>query len=407
MSAEPRAGSDIAVVRIIARLNVGGPALHTIYLSRLLESTYPTLLVAGQVSDGEGDMTDIARAGGVNLHTVATLGREIRFGDDLRTLIALVRVLRKLRPSIVHTHTAKAGTIGRVAALLARVPIRVHTFHGHTFHGYFSPRKTRVFLFIERVLSRFTTCVVTISASQRDDIVTRYRVCAPEKVRVIPLGLDLERFKPVRTRQARNDFRREIGAGDATVVTIVGRLVPIKNHDLYLDAAERIARSGRRCLFVIVGGGSESARLQASARARGLSVLFLGWRDDLEAVYAGSDIVALTSLNEGTPLCLIEALAAGCAVVATDVGGVADVLEQGAFGLLSPSQDADAFAANLARLIDDAELRRAMAMRSGDSIRERYDLSRLVRDMSALYQDLEAALHARHRATGPSLQVIR
>jgi glycosyltransferase involved in cell wall biosynthesis len=382
--------SEVKVVRIIARLNIGGPALHTTHLSAGLQDSWPTLLVTGEVDAGEADLFDEAVQRGVNVVRLAELGRRLHPWQDLVALAKLVRLLRRTRPQIVHTHTAKAGTLGRVAAVLAGVPVRVHTFHGHVFSGYFGPGATRVFLAVERLLARFTTRVVTVSQSQADELVHTFRICPPEKMRAIPLGLELDRFAPERTAALRGDLRAELGVGDAPVVTIVGRLAPIKNHGLLLEAAARLAGQGRAFHLAVVGGGPEEPALRARAEQLGIAdrVTFLGWRRDLERVYAGSDVVALTSRNEGTPVALIEALSAGRAVVSTDVGGVRDVLRGGELGLLVPPDDPDALAGALARLLDDPALRETLGRRGAAVAPARYGVGRLLDDVRGLYDEL-------------------
>lgn len=385
------------VVRVIARLNVGGPAIHVMHLSQGLAASYPTLLVHGDVADDEGDMTAEVAARGVRLHRLAGLGRSLRPWDDLTALLALYRLFRRLRPLIVHTHTAKAGTLGRIAALAARVPIRVHTFHGHVFRGYFGRATTAAFLLIERVLARVTTRIVTVSGTQADELAHEFRICPREKVQVIPLGLDLERFAPERTAGLRGEFRDELRAGDRPVISIVARLAPIKNHTLLFDAVSQLVRAGRDPVVAVVGGGSEEMSLRASVTSMGLDghVRFVGWRTDLARVYAGSDVVALTSNNEGTPVSLIEALAAGRAVVATDVGGVRDVLENGRLGLLVPPGDADALAGALGRLLDDESLRASLGAAGMSSVPARFGSPRLVADMKQLYDELVSHVRGR------------
>jgi glycosyltransferase involved in cell wall biosynthesis len=384
----------VDVVRIIARLNVGGPALHTTNLALGQADSYPTLLVAGGVDEGEADLFDEMEQRGVRLHRVPGLGRRLNPWQDMVALVQLVRLIRLHRPRIVHTHTAKAGTLGRIAALLAGVPVRVHTYHGHVFRGYFGPALTRFFLLIERTLARFTTRLVTVSESQARELVEEYRICPPERMTVIPLGLDLDRFAPGRTGGLGDELRRELGIGDdVPIVAIVGRLAPIKNHGLFLEAAARIAAAGAPCHFAVVGGGSEEARLAARVRELGLEdrVTFLGWRRDLDRIYAGSDAVALTSDNEGTPVCLIEAMAAGRPVVSTDVGGVRDVLEDGRLGLLVPPRDPERLAAALLRLLADPDLRAELGARGAEAAPRRFGADRLVRDMDRLYTELTTA----------------
>lgn len=386
------------VVRMIARLNVGGPALHATYLSSGLADRFDTLLVTGVVASDEADLTQFARDRGVRLEVLPRMGREIHPWNDLVVVLQLVRLLRRERPLIVHTHTAKAGTVGRLAAVIAGVPVRVHTFHGHVLRGYFGPLKTRLFIAIERFLARFSTVIVAISESQADELAGEFRICSHEKMRVIPLGLELDRLAST-PEDVRTEFRSELGAGDRVVVSCVGRLVPIKNHDLLLDAFAKVIAGGASALLVIVGGGSEEQRLRAKVSDLGIAghVRFLGWRSDLVRIYAGSDIVALSSDNEGTPVAVIEAMAAGRAVIATDVGGVRDVLEGGRLGSLVPRGDADAFARELAALVSDGDRRRAFAATGANAVVQRFGKARLLRDIETLYDELLASRQARTR----------
>lgn len=379
------------VVRIIARLNVGGPAQHAAHLSAGLRDRFDTILVAGAIGADEADLSGLARERGVAIEMIPRLGREIHPVNDASVLRELYRLLRRVRPAIVHTHTAKAGTVGRIAAVLAGVPIRVHTFHGHVLRGYFGPLKTAVFTWIERLLARFTTCIIAISETQADDLSNLLRL-PRERITVIPLGLELERFRPGRIAGFRDSFRAEIDADDAPVLACVGRLVPIKNHALLLRAFAEVRRAGGKALLVIAGGGSEEVELHALARELDIqdSVRFLGWRSDLERIYAGSDAVVLSSDNEGTPVCLIEALTAGKPVVSTDVGGVRDVLDNGRLGTLVPSGDASALSRALLTLLDDLDRQRDVAAVAAVEIPERFSRERLLRDVSALYESLLA-----------------
>jgi len=391
-------GDPVRVVRIIARLNVGGPARHVVLLSAGTQARYPTLLVAGSVQRGEADMSGFARERGVAFLRIPELGRTLHPLNDVVAFWKLWRLCRAARPYIVHTHTAKAGTLGRLAAWLAGVPVRVHTFHGHVFHGYFGRLKTLFVITVERALARITTKFVAISPRQAKDV-ARYLGLPLDRVGVIPLGLDLDRFLRADAELERRRFREDIGARSDVVVTMVGRLTAIKNHELALRAFARLPHGSPRFLLVLVGGGEEEGRLRRLASQLGLAerVRFLGWRRDLEAVYYGSDIVALTSDNEGTPVCLIEALACGRAVVATNVGGVADVLEEGRHGLLVPPRDEAALARALLTLADGSA-RERFGMTGRTSIRERYGVQRLVRDVERLYDELVAQRPARRVA---------
>jgi len=379
------------VVRVIARLNVGGPAWHVVLLSAGTERRYPTVLVAGNIPRGELDMSGLATELGVELLRIPELGRTVRPLDDLVALWKLWRMFRATRPEVVHTHTAKAGTLGRLAAWLAGVPIRVHTFHGHVFHGYFGRVKTFLFLTVERILARLTTKVVAISPRQADEL-RRYLRVPAERIAVIPLGLDLGRFVAADAAVERQGFRRSIGAGSEVVVAMVGRLTAIKNHALAIRALARLSGTLPAFLLVIVGGGEEEPALRNLVARLGLdqSVRFLGWRRDLEAVYYGSDVVALSSDNEGTPVCLIEALACGRPVVATNVGGVPDLLEEGRLGILVPPRDEAAFADALLG-VANATGGMNHASTPGSSIARRYGVERLVGDVERLYDELVAA----------------
>jgi glycosyltransferase involved in cell wall biosynthesis len=380
----------IRVLRIIARLNVGGPAIHaTLLTERLDPSRYESRLVAGNVEPGEADYLDLHRREIPGLITMPELGRELRGVADLQALVGLVRLIREFRPHVVHTHTAKAGAVGRVAAVLCRVPVVVHTFHGHVFRGYFSPARTRVFLEIERFLGRGSSALVAVSPKVRDELL-EFGVARPEDVHVVPLGLDLERFRDY--DETRAEARAALGLPETAFVTsIVARLVPIKAHEVFLEAARRVRAAHPCAIFLVVGGG-ERNDLQALAARLGLGdrVRFLGWRADLERIYRASDAVALTSRNEGSPVALIEAMAAGCPVVSTRVGGVPDVVTDNESGLLVAMNDAAGLAEALGRLARDRALGEALGATAQASVIERYDAVRLLHDMDALYTALLA-----------------
>ncbi len=414
-------GRTTRVVRIIARLNVGGPARHVVWLTEgLRDAGYETLLVAGVVPAGEDDMGYFAAANNVAPHVIPEMSREIS-PQDAVTVWKLYKLFRRERPQIVHTHTAKAGTVGRVAGLLYRWltpkallgqprPCRfVHTYHGHIFHSYYGPLKTRLFLVIERTLARLATDrIVVISPQQHREIHEEFGVGRATQFRVIPLGLDTNVFAGGEGR--RHLLRDELRAGPEDVlVGIVGRLTEVKNHALFLQAAARfkekygLERDGRRVRFVVVGDGSLRGELEAQASALGLAgdISFLGTRDDPENFYPALDIVALTSFNEGTPLTLIEAMANARPVIATTVGGVVDLLGGGkddqkaaeAFrthehGVGVRPNDAEAFSDGLARLIGLGETARAMGERGRRFVEQNYSKGRLLADIENLYREL-------------------
>jgi glycosyltransferase involved in cell wall biosynthesis len=381
----------IRVLQIIARLNLGGPAHHVAVLSRGLEGRgYETLLIAGRIGAGEEEHTDLA---GIRVRYLDALGPDIRPLQDLRALFALIRLVRAYRPAIVETHTAKAGMLGRLAARLAlwRRPVVIHTYHGHVLRGYFGPVKTGVFKSIERGLARISDRLIGVSAATVDELVG-LGVAPREKFMVVPLGLDLDPFFAVGP-DPDPDFRAEIGVGAGEVLlTYTGRLVPIKRPELMLRALARAREDGAAVRVAVVGDGLLRPRLEALAGELGCAdaVEFLGYRRDLPRIAAASDAALLTSDNEGTPVALIEAAAAGRAAVATAVGGVADIVVDGS-GLLAPAGDVRAIADQIVRIAAEPVLRREMGARARAHVTESFTATRLLDDVDGLYAQLLAA----------------
>ena len=389
-------GRRVRVLRIIARLNIGGPAIHaTLLTERLDPARYDSLLVAGAEEAAEGNY--LALHGKLlddRVISLPALGRELRGAQDLRVLWQLVRLMRRVRPDIVHTHTAKAGALGRLAAWMTRAPVVVHTYHGHVFQGYFSRSRTRVFLAIERALARVTDRIITVSDAVRSDLL-RLRIGSADRLVVVPLGLDLDRF--ARAESKAGELRAELGLDATTpLVGIVARLVPIKAHDTFLEAAASVVKELPRVRFIVVGDGERRAELEALARRLDLAhaVRFLGWRGDLDRVYADLDLVALSSLNEGSPVALIEAMAAGRAVVATAVGGVPDLVRDGEHGLLVAAGDAADLARQILLLLRDPARRREMGARGRRRVLGAFGADRLLADIDRLYQQLLAGAAA-------------
>lgn len=395
----PVIGTDqrIRVLRVIARLNVGGPALHaTLLTERLNPARYDSLLVAGTEDPQEGNYLRLHGRSVPGLIVLPELGREIRGWPDLRALIRLARLMRAYRPHIVHTHTAKAGTLGRVAARLVGVPVVVHTYHGHVFHGYFSPAKTRLFLAIERWLARRTDCLLTVSEAVRRNLLD-LGIDTPERLRVVPLGLDLDRF--LVCESFRGQLRAELGIDPgALLVGMVARLVPIKRHECFLRAAAEVARRHLGCQFLLVGDGECRAELERLVGQLTLNgrVRFLGWRQDLERIYADLDLVVLTSANEGSPVSLIEAMASGRPVVATGVGGVPDLVEDGVTGFLVPPEDPSALARAIGALLANPEQRRVFGQAGRERVYPAFSAERLLGDMDRLYTELVSRTYVRN-----------
>lgn len=396
----------VTVVRILARMNVGGPAIHAVLLSDgLNKKRFRSILVTGVVSKSEGDMLYLAGQYGVSPMVIPELGREISWRDDLIALWKLYRLLLRERPDIVHTHTAKAGTLGRVAAVLARVPVRIHTFHGHVFHHYFSPWKTRMILFIERLLSHLTTIMVAISPAQLTELTGRYRLANAGKFKVVPIGLDLSPFLDIDRRTVEENS----GGGHSCGITIglIGRLVPVKNPFLAVRAFARSVWQGslpEHSRLLIVGDGELRPSLQAHVDQIGLhkEVLLAGWQQNLPKVYRALDFIMLTSDNEGTPVVLMEAMAAGLPFVATKVGGVEDLVVGGgrvigdetgrplfasfSNGLLVKPGDEEGLAAAVAYLSSNPAVRRCMGEEGRKFVRVRFSRERLIRDIEEMYR---------------------
>jgi glycosyltransferase involved in cell wall biosynthesis len=384
------------VVRAIARLNVGGPAMHVALLSAGLDARgFRTTLVTGRVEPGEADMTDFALDRGVRPVVVRALGRSVSPLADLRSLGEMLSLLRRSRPVVVHTHTAKAGALGRLAGALSGVPIRIHTFHGHVFHGYFGRAGSLAVLLTERLLGFLTHRVLAVSDEVARDLGEVYGVVPPGKVEVVPLGLDLAPFARGGDGEGRGEFRREIGAAEGDLlVGIVGRLVPVKDHAFFLDAGADLLREIPQALLVIVGSGPLEADLRARARTLGIEprCRFLGWRRDTPRIYADLDCVALTSANEGTPVALIEAAAAGVPVVARAVGGVASALAGVEEATLVPAAAPPAgFAASLAAALRSVRGPR----RSNATVVRRFSAERLCDDVERVYREELARVRGR------------
>ncbi|MGZ8834427.1 MAG: glycosyltransferase [Pyrinomonadaceae bacterium] len=408
----------LKILRIIARLNVGGPARHVVWLTDGLRANgYDTMLVTGVVPPGEDDMTYFAESAGVTPHVIPQMSREISLRDALASW-KMFRLMLRERPDLVHTHTAKAGTVGRVAGLLYRwlTPAAligkpracrfVHTYHGHVFHSYYGPAKTKLFLTIERALARLVTDrIIVVSEQQRREINEDFGVGRPEQFTVVPLGLDLSLFSDWQAKRSR--LREELNASeDEILIGIVGRLTEIKNHAMFLRAAARVKElSGtssdqRLVRFVIIGDGSLRGPLETQARQLGLAedVIFLGTREDPEFFYPALDVVVLTSHNEGTPLTLIEAMASERPVVATAVGGVVDLLGARVAdgdsytvcerGISVKSGDVEGFAEGLTRLVRDEGLRKELGRRGRQFASRNYAKERLIDDISNLYEQL-------------------
>lgn len=380
----------IKVLRIFTRLNIGGPTHQAFLLAKGLRPLgYATTVAYGQSESQEGDLSGRLKDQGVDAVLIPGLKRTLAGGGNVRALQTLRRLIRQTRPHIVHTHMAKAGALGRVAARLEKVPVVVHTYHGHIFHGYFNPFAASFFLTVERALARVTDRLIAISEGQRNELCRRYRLAQEDRFELIPLGFNLEPFRRSRPSEY---LRRRFGIPSQTVlVGTVGRLVPVKRVERFIEMAARLSsQPGLEPIrFVVVGDGPQRVSLEIMARRHGLDgrLFWTGWEEDLPSVYADLDVAVLTSRNEGTPVSLIEAQAAGVPVVAADVGGVREVVADGTSGWIVPADDFDGLVGAVSRLVSDADLRRRMGQAGGVQA-QRFTAERLIRRMDNLYHRL-------------------
>ena len=397
----PPTGSTRAlrIARIITRLNVGGPAIQAIEMSTRFERAGAhTLLVHGRLGAGEADMRYLVPADRrFEMIAVPSLQRDVNPIADAAAVARVFALLRRFRPAIVHTHMAKAGTVGRAAALLYNATVArgararlVHTYHGHVLDGYFPAWAARAFTTAERTLARYTDALLAVSESVRRDLVDRHAVADADRFRVVPLGLDLSRLSAIGPAD-RAAARATLGLdADARIVCFVGRLTAIKQPELFVEAAARVTAGNPRARFLVAGGGELAAAVRSQIADRGLQdrVRLLGWQRDVAPVYAASDLVAITSRNEGTPVALIEGMAAAVPGVCFDVGGVGDVVSGPEVGVLVAAGDAGSLAIEIERLLGDERRRTEMGVRARASAVGRFAIVRLERDLAALYAEL-------------------
>lgn len=378
----------IRVVRLITRLNVSGPALQTILLTAELRRIgYETHLIAGYTPAHRDNMLAVAERYGVEVIRVDDLTRSLNPLRFLRAVWSLYATLRRLQPDIVHTHTTTAGFVGRVVARLAGVRVVVHTLHVHPFKGYYNTFRTRVFGWVEWIGARLSDSIITLSESLRQELAETYRIAPKRALTVLPLGFDLAQFAQMPRHES--TFRQAHNIPlDVPLVGFVGRLIPVKDPARFVAIVTALRQRVPTVHAVMIGDGTLRPELEAQARALGIAdhITFTGWVEDMPAAYSDIDALLLTSHNEGTPVPIIEALTAGCAVVASHVGGVADLLDNGAFGTLIEGEAIEAYVEALAGLLasppNPTPAREAMV--------RRYGIERLAQDLDSLYRGLLA-----------------
>lgn len=384
----------IKVLRIINRFNLGGPTYNVTYLSAFMPDEFETTLCGGRHEKHEGDSLFIPERYGVKPIIIESMQRSINPFNDRKALAEIRAIIREVKPDIVHTHASKAGALGRTAAIKEKIPVIVHTFHGHVFHSYFGRFKTWLYLMAERRLAKKTSAIIAISAKQQDELTNRFKIAPKEKFRVIPLGFDLDSFHENKLEK-RNKFRSKHGITDEIAIGIIGRLTAIKNHELFMNSISGLAEQKIKLRAFVMGGGERFDELQDLAKdietKYGQKLFtFTNWVTNVEEVLPGLDIIALTSLNEGTPVSLIEAQAAGVPVITTNVGGVSDVVDNGNTGFIVDGFSAEKFTEKLRLLAENEELRKKMSQNGWPYVEHKFHYRRLCKDMADLYHQLLA-----------------
>lgn len=381
------------VLRIINRFNIGGPTYNATFLTRFISDEFETLLIGGVPDEGETDSLHILEEYGVQPIIIDELQRNPNFQSDRKAYKKIKEIIREFKPDIVHTHAAKAGALGRRAAYKCKVPVIVHTFHGHVFHSYFGKAKTTLFKKIERNLAKKSTGIIAISEQQKHELSEIHNICSADKIKIIPLGFDLDKFR-VNNEENRIAIRAKYTIQPHEVaIAIVGRLAPIKDHDFFLNVIERIMREEKLPIRVfIVGDGSEAGAIRERVNAINTNfpelITMTSWITNIGEFNSGMDIIALTSKNEGTPVSLIEAQAGGLPVISTDVGGVKDIVANEKTGFIVPINNLELYAEKLKKLITDQKLREKMSQNGWDHVREQFHYTRLVKNMEDYYREL-------------------
>jgi len=393
--------SKIKVLRIINRFNLGGPTYNVAYLTKYLSDNYETLLVGGEKDETEASSDFIVNNLGLKPIIINEMKRSINLKDDYAAYKKIKKIIEEYKPDIVHTHASKAGTLGRLAASACNVPIIVHTFHGHVFHSYFGKLQTTLYKNIERFLAKKSSAIIAISQKQKEELVEVHKITNSNKVHVIPLGFDLSKFQE-NTEENRKKFRKKYNLDeDEIAITIVGRLVPVKNHALFLEGIKQISeKTSEKVRAFIVGDGESRKAIEQKAKELNIPFVdatqtndktlltFTSWIKEIDEVLAGSDIITLTSFNEGTPVSLIEAQAANKPVVTTNVGGIENIVLVNETALLCNNDDANDFSNQLLKIVENEALRKSMSIKGWTHVKEKYHFTRLTSDMQKLYRQL-------------------
>lgn len=379
----------IKILNIITRLNIGGASIHVVEISQMFnDGIYSSTVLYGDVESNESDMLYLAKEYDFPMINLPTMGRSINLLQDIMLIPKVYKLIRRLKPDIVHTHTAKAGLVGRIAARLAGVPVILHTFHGNNFRGYFGKLMSLISVNLERALAMISTRIIAISDQQRDELL-RFRICKADKLKVIHLGFEFSKI--IHDESHKGMFKAAFGIpAEGSLVGFVGRLTAIKNPFTFIDIARRVLKNRDDVFFAFVGDGELSESLKAEVRSLGLQerIIFTGFIKDLRPLYADMDALLLSSLNEGTPVAIIEAMANKVPVLASRVGGVPNLIKDGISGKLYSYHDKEGFAEGLAEVLTDADLCQRITQQAWQDISERYSAQRLKSELELLFQEL-------------------
>jgi len=381
------------VLRIINRFNIGGPTYNATFLTRFIHEDFETLLIGGLPEEGESDSLHIPGEYGITPTIIEELKRKPNIKSDREAYKKIKEIILEFKPDIVHTHASKAGAIGRRAAYACNVPVIIHTFHGHVFHSYFGQLKTKLFKYIERKLARKSTAIVAISEIQKKELSEIHHICPTEKIHVIPLGFDLQKFQDnifEKRKITRDTYQLQ---EEDVAVAIIGRLTKIKNHAFFLDVVENLLlKQVGNTTFFIVGDGELKDEIQEKVTLLNekyqAKIILTSWIKDIATFNAGMDIICLTSDNEGTPVSLIEAQASNVPIITSDVGGVKDILLEGKTGYVIKKGDLEDYVKKLGNLINNKELRMELSSNGWNFVKEKFHYTRLTRDMEELYRKL-------------------
>ncbi len=384
------------VLRIVNRFNLGGPTYNVAYLTKHLSKDFQTILVGGDKEESESSSLHILNDIGVRPIIIPEMKRSIG-NNDVIAYYKLKSIIKRFKPDIVHTHASKAGVLGRLAAHNCGVPAIFHTFHGHVFHSYFNKPKTELFKMVERKMASYSSKIITISNIQKHEIGDIHQICDPNKIEVVPLGFDLNRFH-FNQDEKRAEFRAKYNLNDDEIaIGIIGRLTAIKNHKLFIHAIEQMHNNTPyKVRAFIIGDGEMKQELMDYCKSINIdfttdanekrTITFTSWIKNVDIAYAGLDVVALTSLNEGTPVTLIEAQAAGKPIVSTNVGGIEDVVIPNETALLSPTDNVHLLSENLTKIVSSAELRNNLAQKGWEHVHHKFNYMRMVNDMENIYR---------------------